>query len=197
MIKNKDEIRLFYETHNYTLKDVASHFDISYRTLAHWVKVENWEKGKGIECIKTEILAKDIVRNEVGSVVEVARNKIKREIEGNLGEYTKDIDNVVKANMIEESTNEVLLLAISQSFIQKNIMLSALLAKDELMRMNALRNRDKPDAMFIACAEKVAKIFESMQVSLYGKDIPKIKQEKNDDYSNMSEEELLAIINGG
>lgn len=196
MIKNKNEVRFFYETHKMSLKDVAAHFNMSYRTLAHWVKCERWEAGKGIDNIENESIRGEIVKAEFASVLDSAKNKIKREINANVGAYASEIESVVRDNMLNESVNQVLLMAISQDFIQKNIMLSGLLAKDELLRMNALRDPAKPDPMFIACAEKVARIFESMQVSLYGKDAPKIAASSESvDYSKMSENELLAIIN--
>lgn len=196
MLKNKNEIRLFYETHKMAKKDVAAHFDISYRTLAHWVKTEKWVCGKGIDNIEPENIKGEIIKAEVASVLNSAKNRIKREISQNIGSYAAEVDSIVRENLLDESTNQVLLMAISQDFIQKNIMLAGLLAKDELLRMNAKRDPDKPDALFIACAEKVAKIFESMQISLYGKDTPRLAQNSESvDYSKMSEAELLAIIN--
>ena len=37
-VKNKNEIRVYFETHSQSPKEVAAHFGISYRTLAHWIK---------------------------------------------------------------------------------------------------------------------------------------------------------------
>ena len=194
MIANKNEVRLYYETHNLKAPAVAKLFKISYRTLAYWIKTEGWERAKALKELKDSELSNPLVQSEVIDVIDVAKKRLGQQMKENLGDYTQNIDSLILANMLSQSTQDLLLQNISSSFIQKNIMLCALLAKDELLKYNELRDPTKADPVFIACAEKVAKLFSDMQSSLYGKEIPKIT-DASKDLSTLSTQELLEIIN--
>jgi len=76
MLKNKNEIRFFYETHKMAKKDVAAHFGISYRTLAHWIQCEKWVQGKGIDNIENKSIRGEIVKSEFASVLDSAKKKL-------------------------------------------------------------------------------------------------------------------------
>ena len=97
-------------------------------------------------------------------------------------------------NVLDSSTNEILLKALGISFLNANIAQSAILAKDELLKYNDKRlQSDKPDPMFIACAEKVAKMFSDLKTSVYGKNIT-IETTQNNNIKDLSTDELLALL---
>ena len=98
--------------------------------------------------------------------------------------------------MLENTTDKILLEAMSLNFIQKNITMAALIAKDELKRMIALRKDNEANPLIVASAEKMAKIFSDMQILIYGKEPIKTQNiDDKTDFSKLSNNELLSIIN--
>ncbi|WP_300692350.1 MULTISPECIES: hypothetical protein [Helicobacter] len=192
MIQNKQEIKVYFETHNIEPKEVAKLYNIKYRTLMHWIKEEGWERGKALQNLSSTQIQKNLVKTEICSALEVNQRRIKETIRQNLGDCAESINALVLNNILDSSSEEILLQTMSANYIQKNIALSAIIAKDELMKMVRLRREDKGDPMLIACAEKVNKIFIDMQNALYGKEIP--KEAVVNEYENLSTEELQKII---
>lgn len=196
-ITNKAEIRAYFETHNQTPKEVAARFGISYRTLAHWIKSESWERARALQGVKAEVVRDELLQKSLGSVLDTGANKIKRQIRANLGSLAGELDAMILNNLLDSSTDEILLQAMSSKFIQSNIALSTIIAKNELMVLMQDKG-GSGDPMVIACAEKVAKMFADMQTLLYGKEpaITKIEARENT-LESMSEQELLALIAQG
>lgn len=196
-IANKAEIRAYFETHNESPKEVASHFGISYRTLAHWIKNEGWERARALQGVRAEVVRDDLLQKNLGSVLDAGASKIKRQIRANLGSLAGELDEMILNNLLDSSTDEILLQAMSSKFIQSNVALSTMIAKNELMALMQVKG-GSGDPMVIACAEKVAKMFADMQVLLYGKEpaITKLEARQNS-LESMSEQELLALIAQG
>lgn len=191
MIANKQEVKAYFETHNAEPKEVAKLYNIKYRTLMHWIKEEGWERGKALRNLPASKIQENLVKTEICSALEINQRCIKEAIRQNLGDVDS-INALVLNNILDSSSEEILLQTMSANYIQKNIALSAIIAKDELMKMVRLRREDKGDPMLIACAEKVNKIFIDMQNALYGKEIP--KEAAFNEYENLSTEELQKII---
>lgn len=196
MIREKNEIRLYYETHQKKVPEVARLFKIKPRTLRYWIQNEGWERGKAIANIpQAEVLQGQMIKREFGGILQAAHNRLKSQIVSNLSSYTRDIDEITLNNALDSSTDEILLQAMSLNYIQKNIALSTIIAKDELMRMLKMRNEEKPDPMLIAAAEKVAGLFAAMKDSLYGKDSKlNLESSENVNFDNMSEAELDSLL---
>lgn len=196
-IANKAEIRAYFETHNESPKAVASHFGISYRTLAHWIKSESWERARALQGVRAEVVRDELLQKNLGGVLQTGACKIKRQIRANLGTLAGELDEMILNNLLDSSTDEILLQAMSSKFIQSNIALSTIIAKNELMALMQVKG-GAGDPMVIACAEKVAKMFADMQVLLYGKEpaITKLEARQNS-LESMSEQELLALIAQG
>lgn len=190
-IANKNEIEIFYKTHNLSIKEVASHFGISYRTLAHWVKTYGWVAGGAVESIVET--NNPIVTKGINEVLDVAKVKIKNQIKQNLGSVVSEVDNIVLDNLLESSTDEILTKTMTLNYIQKNIALSAIIAKDRLMRMASTQDDPKLNPIIIACAEKVAKIFSDMQTSIYGKEIS--SKNTDEEIQNLSLDEINRLLN--
>lgn len=189
-VKNKAEIKLYYEMNNEKALEVAKKFNISYRTLAHWIKTEKWQKGKNIKPLMPSIAKDKILNKEFLSVQEAKKAELGQKIKEGLGEEASMVNEIVLNNLIEHSTDKLLLEAMGVNFIQKNIALTALVAKNELMRMVALKDEKKAEPMLIACAEKVAKIFCELKISLYGKENALLENEEQKDYTKLSSNEL-------
>ncbi|NDJ26369.1 hypothetical protein DMB95_00145 [Campylobacter sp. MIT 12-8780] len=195
MIANKDEIRAYFEMNDENAKQVALKFDVKYRTLAHWIKSEGWQRAKAIKPIKAEVLRDELLQNELFSVQNAKKEQLKGLIKSRLStQSTTKLDQLVLDNLLEHSTDKILLEAMSVNFIQKNIALSALIAKDELLRMQRLKREDKSDPLIIASAEKVAKIFLDLKTCLYGKEHIIIENHSNTDLSQLSNAELNALL---
>ncbi|WP_066387093.1 helix-turn-helix domain-containing protein [Helicobacter himalayensis] len=192
MIANKNEIKAFYLTHNLSIKEVAEHFKVSYRTLAHWVKSEKWEKGGAVKDIPTK--ENPIFKENANKVLNIAQIKLKNEINSKLVDI--ELEDTIRANLLESSVDEILVQVMSLNYIQKNIALSAVIAKDSLLRLQAYNQREpKPqnEPLIVACAEKCANLFINMQNALYGKNISNEKDNIND-LSNLSIAELKLIL---
>lgn len=187
-IKNKKEIEIFYKTHNLSPKETAKHFNISYRTLAHWIAKEGWVQGAALE----NIACSPVSLAKTDKIIDINQAKIKSQIKQNLGSSAYEIDELVLNNLLESSSDELLLKTMNLNFIHKNIALSAVVAKDALMRLLAISS-DKDSPMVIAAAEKVVKIFIDMQSAIYGKNIT-ISNTTESSIDSLSTAELAQLI---
>lgn len=194
---NKDLIKAYYETHNEDSKEVAKHFEIPVRTLNYWILTEKWQKASALNGITQEVLSKDLVKKEFGTALAREGERIKEKIRYNLGDTAFKVDSMLLENMLEDSTQKLLLGAMSLNYIQQNITLSALIARDELLRLKAKSvDADKPDVMVVASAEKVQKMFLDLKTAIFGKDALISTSDNEVDFENMSEAELNALLKG-
>lgn len=195
--KNKDLIKAYYETHNEEAKEVAKRFEIPLRTLNYWILTESWQKASALNGITQEVLSKDLVKKEFGTALARESEIIKEKIRYNLGDTAFKVDSMILENMLEDSTEKLLLGAMSLNYIQNNIALATLIARDELLRLKAKSaDTDKPDVMVVASAEKVQKMFLDMKNAIFGKDALAITNNSEVDFENMSEAELNALLKG-
>ncbi|TLD94637.1 hypothetical protein LS71_009290 [Helicobacter jaachi] len=192
-IHNKKEIEIFYKTHNLSIKEVALHFQMSYRTLAHWVKSEGWQMGSAIENV--QVLKEDIVRKNITKSLQIAKDNIKDEIRHNLGECANELDSLLLDNLLASSTEELLLRVMSLEHIHKNLALLSAVAKDNLLKIARDAKNAQERAMVIACAEKVGKMYESLQSAIYGKNLTiNSTNSANKRLEDLSNEELESLI---
>lgn len=194
-VKNKAEIKLYFELNDQTPKEVAKHFKMSYRTLAHWIKNEGWERGKFSKDIQSNLSADELLNKENFSLISASESKVKRELLTNIGGEANGVNGLILDNMLDKRTDELLMNALGISFINKNIALMALIAKDETMRILKLRKETEPSPLLVGSAEKTAKIFSDLKDSAFGKDAKiSVNVNQNDDLENLSDAELRAII---
>lgn len=190
---NKAEIEIFYKTHDLSIKEVANHFNMPYRTLANWIAKEGWKQGEAI--VRIAEVEKPIIQNNTNAVLDIAQVKIKQNIKESLGDVAFKVDEVVLNNLLDSSADEVLLKAMTINYIQKNIALTAVLAKDHLMRLHQETAQDpKLSPIFIQSAEKVAKIFADMKANIYGKEVIQAQSKDNIELEKLSNEELNALL---
>lgn len=195
-IANKDEIKIYFELNNDKPKVVAERFKIKYRTLMYWIKSEGWEQGKHAKSITPELVSSELLQKEHFSIQNAAANKIKRQMIEGIGIGTSKISEACLNAMLDEASDKLLLEAMSVNFIQKNIAQACLLAKNELLQLIEQKKEGKADALIIAAAEKVQNMFNTLQITIYGKEPPKqiLSVDENTDYSKLSTAELKEIL---
>lgn len=187
----KAQIRLEYETTNTKLQDLASKYNVAYRTLAHWIQYEGWECNKAAAIIETKDIKNDITKKRFGQIETIMREKIESKIASECG-YIKDIDYIIQKKALNRISENLLLKSISINMIQEDILTCALLAKDELDKMTALRNEEKADPMYLACLEKAQGLYINALNAIYGKESHKINNTINiNEYENLDTSELL------
>lgn len=194
----KAKVRLFYETHDIGIKELSKEFDLQYRTVLNWVKKEKWQRAKGLKDILQSDIKKELVKKEFGTVIDATSNKIKEKIANNLGESLYDVSEIVRKNTLDSVSDEILLKAMGVSFLQKNMALGALIAKDELLRMIELRQANRSDPVIIACAEKFVSILQNLQKSFYSEKESYLKLNSLNDesleFEKLSESEILELL---
>lgn len=192
------KVRLYYETHDIGVKELSKHFSLQYRTVLNWVKKEKWQRAKGLKDVFEADIKKSLVKKEFGTILDSTSKKIQEKLISNLGESLYDVDELVRKNTLETVSDELLLKAMGVSFLQKNMTLGALIAKDELLRMLSLRQEHRADPMLIACAEKYVGILQSLQKSFYSEKESFLKLNALNDSAieleNLSENEILELL---
>ncbi|OBV29248.1 hypothetical protein BKN38_04780 [Helicobacter sp. CLO-3] len=143
-----------------------------------------------------EVVRDELANHKIDTFLGATKNRLKREVRQELSVQARDIDELVLNNLLDSSTDEILLKAMSLNFNQKNLSLTALIAKDELMRMLSIRDKnDKPDPLLIACAEKVSKMLLDLKVSLYGKEASIVDNANAEcDITKLSTNELIKML---
>ena len=188
----KKQVEIFYKTNNTNIANTAKRFNIPYTTIKTWVDNEGWQSGEAIKDIETT--AKEVVTNNFNIVTKHAKEDIKKEIENNLGALSYDIDKIVLDSLINESSEAILIQAMSLNHINKSLALNASIAKNALLNLNATNDGSiQHNAAIVACSEKVSKIFLDLKESLYGKDI-KMANTQTIEYDEMSEAELRELL---
>ena len=192
-LSKKKEVEIFFKTNNTTIAQTAKRFNIPYTTIKTWVDNEKWQSGSAIENISTT--NNEIIKENFNIITHKAQDNIKQEIISNLGTLSYDIDKIVLDSLINESSEAILIQAMSLNHINKSLALNASIAKNALLNLNATNDGSiQHNAAIVACSEKVSKIFIDLKESLYGKDIT-INHNINKDMKELSEAELLEIIN--
>lgn len=192
-LKNKEEIKIYYKTHKESIREVAKRFDISYRTLAHWVKNEGWQKGEALESIKGEVVQNKLLKKEFGSALYFQSESIKQQIKDNLGDEVHFVDQIILDSILEDTTSKLLLEAMNLNEVNKNIALSALIAKNEMLKMAKVA-KEKGDPILIAAAEKVQRMNIEIKNAIYGKESLESKENPLDSLSTQELEKLLKSL---
>lgn len=189
----KKQVEIFYKSNETTIAIAARRFKLPYTTIKTWVDNEGWVAGSALQNIETTNA--EVIKENFNLITKKAQDSIKQEIITNLGELSLDVDKIVLNSLISESAESVLIQAMSLNHINKALALNASIAKNALMSLYANADDSMETKLaIIAGSEKVSKIFNDLKTSLYGKDVT-INHNINKDVSEMSEAELLEIIN--
>lgn len=188
----KKQIEIYYKTHDLTPMQLSRRFNIPYTTIKDWIYKEKWQKASAIENI--DVTKEDVVVKNFDIVTNTTKNRIKDEIEHNLGETSYNIDRVILDSLLNEASEALLLQAMSLNHINKTLAMNAMIAKGALLDLQRHANTDNQKLAIIASTEKVNKIFLDLKESLYGKDI-KLSNAHTINYDEMTDAEILEIIN--
>lgn len=161
----KREMRTYYESHFEDIKDVAKLFKVSERTLYHYVKTEGWEKGKLVKNSEAKAITNKLLKDkDVLDNIKLAKDSIKKNMKDNMGGLYR----IYEERILDTTADELLLKAMTESFINTQITKTALIAQSEFNRLaSASVNSSVPNPKVIACAKDVVNIFVDMKKSLY------------------------------
>ncbi|MGP1579966.1 MAG: helix-turn-helix domain-containing protein [Wolinella sp.] len=187
----KNEVRTYYETHNSEVKEVASKFGVSERTLYSWIKAESWQAGRLVASGQVA-LSKNIAKSELASRYDYLKRTIIKEIRGDF----EGSGFSASEEMIEARSEEVLLEALSVNYINASMAEVAVLAKKHLKDMAC--EPHKPER-FIAAAKEVMGIYATLKQSVHGKEPTNVVNIANfngsmADMASLSDDELKRLI---
>lgn len=161
----KKEVRTYYETHYEDIKQVAKLFKINERTLYNWIQAEKWEKGKLVKNTELKAITKKLLADkDVLDNINVTKNAIKKSMQDNM----HDLYSIYEERVLDNTADELLLKAMSETFIHTQITKTALIAQSEFNRLASLSvNSSVPNPKVIQCAKDVVGIFVDMKKCLY------------------------------
>lgn len=198
--EKKEEIRLYFETHMLSPKEVAEAFNIGYRTLCVWIKKEGWEKGKGLESVAKKNIRGDLLKQEFGGILEVSKEKIKENIKENLGTNSyQNIDRNKLDEILEGLSEDLLFKMLNVEFLHKNMLSSFLIAKEELLKMRRNTKINQNNPAIISSAQKLIEMLGNIQRNLYDDKIlsKTLDSGLEKQVESLSNEELLKLIEQG
>lgn len=178
----KKEIRTYYETHFVDIKEVAKLFNVNERTLYSWIQVEKWEKGKLVKNSELKAITKKLLNDKgVLDNIKVAKDAIKESMRGNM----EGLYSIYEERILDNSADELLLKAMSETFIHTQITKTALIAQSEFNRLasNSIKGNN-PNPKVIQLAKDVVSVFIDMKKCLY----------PNQDNTHVN---IKAILNNG
>ncbi|MCH5337026.1 MAG: hypothetical protein J1D99_06410, partial [Campylobacter sp.] len=109
----------------------------------------------------------------------------------------KDYENINLDEILDGLSDDILFKILNVEFLHKEMMKSALIAKEELLRMRLLRKEGQINPVIIASAEKYNNILSSIQKNLYDDRIlsKALNNPLEKELENLSNDQLLKIIN--
>ncbi|AFI03861.1 putative DNA-binding transcriptional regulator [Helicobacter cetorum] len=192
---SKAEVRAYYESHDIKAKELARMYGYSVNTIRRWIHNEKWQAKKVYTEVGVQVINDDLTNQNITSFIGAKKDEIKEKVKESLSHI--QIDPIIMECIIESSSEELLMQAMTINYINKQILLSAIVARDELVKMIRYNQNDiKGNPVIIACAEKVAKMFSDAKISLFGKEntINQVDSLDND-VAKLSMQELLQIAN--
>ncbi|EMZ37277.1 hypothetical protein LS77_008700 [Helicobacter bilis] len=161
----KKEVRTYYEAHYEDIKQVAKLFKVNERTLYNWIQTEKWEKGKLVKNTELKAITNKLLNDkEVLDNIGIAKNAIKH----NMRENMQNLYSIYEERILDNTADELLLKAMSETFIHTQITKTALIAQSEFNRLASLSVKSSvPNPKVIQAAKDVVSIFTDMKKCLY------------------------------
>lgn len=187
----KKEIRTYFETHFDSVKEVAQKYNINERTLYYWVSSENWQAGKLVKNVETKKIVKEMLKDTLGSQTTMAKGTLKKAMKENMaGLYS-----VYEERLLDNTADELLLKAMSEDFINKQMVKTALIAQSEFNRYASISTeKSMPDPQVIKLARDVITIFSDMKKSIYNKDDDNYKLKINNFITGTASKEEISAL---
>ncbi|WP_104748947.1 terminase [Helicobacter cetorum] len=192
------EIRAMYETHNFSLNELAKKYQISPNVLRRAKEREKWKKAIVIKQVDAhKILGDKLTDNNIGLFLDTKKKEIKDSLKESMEHL--ELDPIVLEAITETTSDELLLKAMNTAYIKKQILFCAIVARGELIKMikrTTIQGSIKDNASIIVAAEKVSKLFIDAGVSLFGKEqIQVVENTHTNDYKEINTQELIALAN--
>ncbi|WRC74989.1 terminase [Helicobacter pylori] len=188
------EIRAMYETHGLSINALSKKYGVSVSLIRKFKIRDKWEKRKIIN-EAAEVLQDKLTIDKMGLFLDTKKQELKENLKKSLDHL--DLDPVVMEAIAETSSDELILKAMNASYIKKQILFCAIVARGELIKMiKRAGDKVKDNINIIVAAEKVSKLFIDAGVSLFGKEqIQAVEIKENSDYGKMNITELMALAN--
>ncbi|RVY60191.1 terminase [Helicobacter pylori] len=188
------EIRAMYETHGMSINALSKKYGVSVNLIRKFKVRDKWEKKRIIN--EAEATLKDnLTIDKMGLFLDTKKQELKQNLKKSLEHL--DLDSVVVEAIAETSSDELILKAMNTTYIKKQILFCAIVARGELIKMiKRAGDKVKDNINIIVAAEKVSKLFIDAGVSLFGKEqIQAVEIKENSDYRQMNISELIALAN--
>lgn len=190
---DKQSIRTYYETHFYEVKDVAEKFKISARTLYDWIKKEDWKQGRFAKT-GNDVIQSELVQTAMASKLDYVKQSVARQIKQGFDELGVECSD----DIVQTRADEMLLEAMSASFINKSMAEIAVLAKANLKQM--VNHGVKPEKI-ISASKDVMNVYATLKQSIHGKEPTNVinianfnSQASMADMASLSDDELRNLI---
>ncbi|GAA7345986.1 hypothetical protein HpBGD119_13300 [Helicobacter pylori] len=188
------EIRAMYETHGMSISALSKKYSVSVSLIRKFKIRDKWEKKKIIN--EAEAVLKDnLTIDKMGLFLDTKKQELKENLKKSLEHL--ELDPVVVEAIAETSSDELILKAMNATYIKKQILFCAIVARGELIKMiKRAGDKVKDNINIIVAAEKVSKLFIDAGISLFGKEqIQVIENKKDNNYREMNMGELIALAN--
>lgn len=187
----KKEIRTYFESHYDSVKEVAQKYNINERTLYYWVASENWQAGKLVKNIESKKIVKEMLKDTLASQTTMAKGIIKK----NMKENMAGLYSVYEERILDNTADEILLKAMSEDFINKQMVKTALIAQSEFNRYASISTeKSMPDPQVIKLARDVITIFSDMKKSIYNKDDDNYRLKINNFITGTASKEEISAL---
>ncbi len=188
------EIRAMYETHGMSINALSKKYGVSVSLIRKFKIRDKWEKKK-ITNEAAAVLEDKLTTDRMGLFLDTKKEEVKEVLKQSLENL--DLDPVVVEAIAETSSDELILKAMNTTYIKKQILFCAIVARGELIKMiKRAGDKVKDNINIIVAAEKVSKLFIDAGVSLFGKEqIQAVEIKENNDYRKMNISDLIALAN--
>jgi hypothetical protein len=188
--------RDYYEVYGWPLSKIGEHLSIPKATLGEWRKRENWAKGALKEEVKkaAEILKE---RMEGTDIFQEAKKKIVEELEEATGK-PRDLIELQTHELIADNRAETIIMgALSIEKFDALAFEGVMMAHDKLQHMKKLM-QSSPTNVDMREIKTYNEIVSMAKQQVFGKS-PEVvvvnnNQNKVEDYSKMSDEELRRML---
>lgn len=189
------EIRAMYETHGLSINALSKKYGVSVSLIRKFKIRDKWEKKKITNEVST-VLKDKLTTDKMSLFLDTKKEEVKEALKQSLENL--DLDPVVVEAIAETSSDELILKAMNTTYIKKQILFCAIVARGELIKMiKRAGDKAKDNMNIIIAAEKVSKLFIDAGFSLFGKEQIQVI-ENNNNYvalTQMNISDLIALAN--
>ncbi|OPG62303.1 terminase [Helicobacter pylori] len=177
-----------------SINALSRKYGVSVNLIRKFKIRDKWEKKK-ITNEAAAVLEDKLTTDKMGLFLDTKKEELKEVLKQSLEKL--DLDHVVVEAIAETSSDELILKAMNTTYIKKQILFCAIVARGELIKMiKRAGDKVKDNISIIVAAEKVSKLFIDAGVSLFGKEkIQSVEIKENSDYRQMNISELIALAN--